>query len=357
MTTPVTYVIMAGGQGERLWPLVRRGVPKVCVSNGSRSVLGETLSRLRGLSPRQRVLIVTAASQKQPVRAVLPRACHRWIVTEPQPRNTAACIALAASIVAARDPGGILVALPADHWVSPIDGFRRTLRAAIEVARQDPRMVTIGLRPTRIHSGLGHLCTAGPADLRYGCRTRRLVRFIEKPSAARAAQLMKQQGTYWNAGVFVAQVATFLRLIARYLPNHATRIGPLGRLVDRAVFARRAARVYRNLPAVSFDDGVMAHVRDGHVVEAAYRWEDLGSWDSWVRTSRAHAPTVMVDSRRTHVVSAEGRNTHLVAVVGVDDVIVVHTPDATLVCRAAKAQLVRAVVAQLAQRKHLGRYR
>lgn len=349
------FVVMAGGRGERLWPLVRGSAPKVCASiDRRRTLLENTLERLRAVDPRAQIVVVTVASQARAIARVVGRASGCRLLVEPQPKNTAACIALAAETLAERDARLVMAVVPADHWIQPLAAFRRSMRAAIEAAAASDRLVTIGLRPTRAHPGLGHLCAGGLAGVRHGCRVFDLRRFVEKPSPQAANRLMRHGPVYWNSGCFVGRVTTFLDRIQRALPNHARHLFPLaaGRSAHRA-FVRRASTAYRLLEAVSFDNGVMAGMKDGLIVEGSFAWEDLGSWDSWVRISPTVTSGMALRGDRVHVVS---RERHLVAAVGLRDVIVVHTPDATLVCRADLAQDVREIASRLARDPRLRRY-
>jgi len=348
------FVVMAGGKGERLWPLVRVKVPKACVSvDGARSLLEATLQRLQPLASPRDLLIVTTQPQVRSIRRRLPPSFQRTVLIEPAPRNTAACIGLAAASLAEQDPTQVMVVLPADHWIHPVAAFHRSLHAAITTAQQSRQLVMIGIRPRRVHPGLGHLCVQERSTSRYGCRVFRLARFVEKPPRAIVQRLMRQGTTYWNAGIFVGQAGVFVEQMQRWLPGHAARLVPLARQINRPGFHRRAAVAYRALRAISFDHGVMAHVREGSVVEGRFAWEDLGSWDSWVRICRPTAPALAMGGKAVHVVSPNG---HLVATVGLRDTIIVHTPDATLVCRTQDAQAVRDLVARLAMDRRLARY-
>lgn len=350
----VAFVIMAGGKGERLWPLVRAGMPKVCLRvDGVRTLLDATLARLAPLATPRNTLIITTRDQAATIRDSLPRAFRPSVIVEPEPKNTAGCISMAAAIVAARAARTVMCVLPADHWISDAAAFQRSLGAAVKVVAAHPAMAMIGMRPSRVHPGLGHLCVGRRLGRQRGCRVFRLARFIEKPSPKAARQLMRQRRVFWNAGIFVGQAGTFLNLIRQWLPGHARFLGPLGERFGQADFAKQAKTAYRALQAISFDDGVMAHVREGYVVEGDFVWEDLGSWESWARIRRLNAPSIVVDSRNVQALSAEG---HLVAAVGLKDVIVVHTPAATLVCHARSTQAVRTVTAQLSQDPRLARY-
>lgn len=350
----VTFVIMAGGRGDRLWPLVRTGTPKVCLApDGRRTLLRETVGRLRPIWLRAQWLIVTAASQAAAVRRTLPPSLRSRVVVEPEGKSTAACIGWAAAIVAHRDPQGVIVAVPADHWIDQVGAFRRSVRAAIRAAVAHRTIVTIGIRPTSAHSGLGYLCAGPRVNGVAAPRAFRLSRFIEKPSRAVAARLMRRSGTYWNSGLFIGQAAVMLERLADTLPTHARQLTPLGAAWSRPDAAARARAAYRRLAPISFDHGVMAHLRGGVVVEGRFSWADLGSWDVWARLGRSNPRRVLLDSQNVCVV---GQPDHLVAAIGVRDLLVVQTPTATLICRPDRAQEVRAVVKRLAAAPRLAAY-
>ena len=351
----VTFVIMAGGKGERLWPLVRTNTPKVCLApDGRRTLLQATVDRLRPIWPRARWLIVTAASQAAAVRRALPPSLRSSVVVEPEGKSTAACLGLAAAIVVHRDPHGVMVAVPADHWIEDVGAFHRSVQAAIRAAVAHRTIATIGIRPTSAHSGLGYLCAGSRLKNFAAPRAFRLSRFIEKPSRTVAAQLMRRAGTYWNSGLVIGQAAIILQRLADTLPMHARQLTPLGAAWSRPDFISRARAAYKRLAPISFDHGVMAHLRAGVVVEGRFTWADLGSWDVWARLGRTSTKTIGIDSKKVVVVAQDG---HLVATIGVRDLLVVHTPTATLICDPAKAQAVREVVARLWQEARWAPYR
>ncbi len=354
----VTFVVMAGGRGERLWPLVRASTPKVCLApDGRRSLLAATIQRLRPAWPGAKWLIVTTKEQAKPVRRVLPPALRRSMLVEPTIRNTAACITVAAIALAVRDPKALMVVVPADHWVGDDAAFQQALRAAIRAAQREDTIVTIGIRPTHPHPGLGYLLTGQRLPGFGAARVYRLSRFVEKPSPAMARRLLAQRGTFWNSGTFVGSAEMFLSCLTEWLPEHTRRLVPLGGRLRRAygkLLSSQARRAYRALAAVSFDHGVMDHLEGGVVVEGRFAWADLGSWDTWARLGQASFRTVMIDSRNVTVVD---HTNHLVAAVGVRDLVIVHTPSATLICRPDTAQAVRDLVARLAADPRLSRYR
>lgn len=354
----VTFVVMAGGRGERLWPLVRAAIPKVCLKpDGTHSLLEATIERLRPVWPGAQWLIVTTQGQAQAVRQALPPAWRRAILVEPQIKNTAACLTLAAAVLARRDPNHVMVAVPADHWVprtpTNLRAYQRSIRAAIDAAVAHDTIVMIGVRPTQAHAGFGYLCASsalgGTSPTLF-----RVARFVEKPSRAVAARLLRRPRTFWNSGTFVATAQRFLESVSAWLPSHAQRLIPLGQVWGRPTFARQAAAAYRGLRSVSFDTGVMTQVRDGLVVDGRFQWADLGSWDTWARVGRTTGRTVSVKSRNVTVVS---HDRHLVAMIGVRDLAVIHTPSATLICRLDEAQAVRELTQQLAKDSRWAAYR
>lgn len=363
MRPRVTWVIMAGGRGERLWPLVRARTPKVCLSpDRRRTLLGATVERLAPIAPGAEWLIVTTREQAAPVRAVLPRRLRAAVVVEPAIKNTAACLTLAAAMVAAEDPHRVLVAVPADHWIDDVGAFRRAIRAAIAAAVTHDTLATIGLRPAAPHAGLGYLRAGRRLTPQHGTPVFQLDRFIEKPSVAQARRLIRQGRMYWNSGTFIGTAERFLAHVEAWLPHHASRLMPVAARCARArqrrgridaAAARQLATAYRPLESVSFDQGVMAHLRGGVVVEGRFQWADLGSWDVWAQMGGSASPTVAVESRDVAVISHSG---HLVATIGVEGVVIVHTPTATLVCRRDRAQAVRDVVRRLSADPKLAGY-
>lgn len=352
----VTFVVMAGGKGERLWPLVRAGMPKVCLSpDGTRSLLQSTVDRLRPVWPAAHWLIVTTREQAEAVAEHLTPALRRRVVIEPQARDTAACMTLAAAMVARQDPQRVLVITPADHWIQGVRAFQRAIRAAIHAAVREETIATIGIRPTGPQPGLGYLCGEPLANGSTHPRVLRLSRFVEKPTARVAQRLLRRPWTYWNSGVFIGTAETFLLRVTEWLPDHARSLAPLATTMgslhngtsslQSAPFLRRMRAAYRALRPVPFDRGVMEHLQGGLIVEGGFLWADMGSWDVWARFGRTSSRAITVGSENVTVISP---SEHLVAAVGVRDLLIVHTPSATLICRADHVQATRQVARRLA---------
>jgi mannose-1-phosphate guanylyltransferase len=342
---------MAGGSGTRFWPRSRQRVPKQLLAiAGRHTLLAETVARLRPLVPRSRTWVVTAATQAAAVRRELPALPRGHALVEPEGRNTAAAIALAALQLGRVDRDAVMAVLPADHVIGDAKAFRATLADAFAVAVETDSLVTLGVEPTHPETGYGYIEVGEPLDALPACR---VARFLEKPDRARAAALIAHGNVLWNAGIFAWRVERIVAELRAWVPEV---LEPLERAFGRGATA--LARAYRHLPRVSIDTGVLERAQSVTVVRARFPWSDVGSWaaveDLWRGagdTNATRGSVVAVDSRGC-VVDA---GTRLVALLGVEDLVVVDTPDAVLVCPKTRAQDVRLVVDELARRR-LERY-
>lgn len=360
----VYVVILAGGGGTRLWPLsrARRPKPFLPLLEGGRSLLAATVDRLAPLVGPEDVYVVTDARYAALVREAAPSIAPDHVVGEPQGRNTAAAVALAAHAID-RSAGEVMISLHADQAIADEAGFRAALESAA-LRAADGDIVTLGITPTEPTTGYGYILATGAAATYAGRETFRVARFEEKPSPARAQELIDGGRAYWNAGSFVWRRDTLLGGLAQHAPDVDAPIagwfaGPGGvrRPVVEAWPADAIAEVYARLPARAIDHAVLEPASlQGRVavVPAAVGWSDLGSWaalrqhraagDGSVVTVESGARVVEVGSSRLLVHAASGRT---IAVVGLDDVVIVDTPDALLVSRTDASQDVKAVVDRL----------
>ena len=346
---------MAGGSGTRFWPRSRVRVPKQLLAIvGTRSMLQETVARVSPPIARDRVLVVTGRLHARAVRAQLPRLPGEGVLVEPEGRNTAAAIALAAVHVARRDPDAVMAVLPADHAIGGLATFRADLRLALDLAAGTGALVTLGVPPTYPETGYGYVRCGAPLRGADG-RAAEVEAFVEKPDRTRAEALIAEGRTLWNAGIFAWRAASILAELRAHLP---AVVAPLEVAVARGG-ARALAAAYRRLPAISIDHGVLERARRVVVVRARFAWSDVGSWAAlgalWGgRADGGNAVrgrALAVDSRGCVVDSPR----RLVALLGVEDLVVIDTPDAILVCRKDRAQDVRLVVEEL-RRRGLERY-
>lgn len=355
-------IVMAGGRGERFWPVSREKRPKQLIKLlGERSFLQEAVERIRPLVPPHNIFVITNAAQAADVRKQLPRALKANVVAEPIGRDTCAAVTLGAAIVAARAPGGVMAVLPADHVIPDADAFRRVLSDAFDVAAERREIVTIGIEPTEPATGYGYIRLGRPLEA-TGARSgraafRRAERFVEKPPHARAVRYL-QSGRYrWNAGMFVWSVATITESLAMHQPamhaawrrwRKAASDGP-ARLADVL------AREYPRIEKISIDYALLERADNVVVADGTFEWDDLGSWTALARHIAADAAgncavgdLVAVDAADNIVFDARTKRRTPIALVGLRDCIVVQTDDAVLVAHKGEAQKIKQLVAKIA---------
>ncbi|HVU25966.1 MAG TPA: sugar phosphate nucleotidyltransferase, partial [Opitutus sp.] len=342
-------VIIAGGRGERFWPQSRTHRPKHLLPIvGSTPMLAQTLQRVRPLAPARNLFVITSARQEKAVREV----CARFrlpkenIVAEPIGRDTAPAVGLAAALVARRDPRGVFAVLPADHVIEDEAAYRRDLRAAFAAAAGGAVIVTIGIKPTEPATGFGYIQKAGSAGRPGGRPAFAVAAFREKPDLATAKRYLASGDFLWNAGMFVWSVPVVEAGLAQHAPDLQAGLAPV-----RAALAKGRAlgpvlrKVYPALKKISVDYALLEKSRNVLVIPAGFDWDDVGEWPAVARHHPKDAAgnvgrgRALVEQGRDNIVISDGE--HLVAVVGADNLIVVHTPDATLVCPKSRAQDIK----------------
>jgi len=335
-------VILAGGGGERFWPLSRKDRPKQLLAlAGDRSLLRATFERIRAVVPAERIWVVTGRVLAARVRRALPELESRHILREPVGRNTAPALYLATLAISRKDPDGVQVVVPADAWVPRERPYHQALRAAFRVAERRGRLVLVGVRPTRVETGYGYI---EPGKLLGDGPGREVRRFVEKPSTVRARRLVASGRHLWNCGIFAWRNEVFTEAVHLHLPDLARAFARLerGRLTVQNLDA-----AYRKAPSVSVDYGILERAANAAVLPARFAWDDLGSWRALERLGTGggfrHGRVIALESPGS-IVWAEGGTA---AVLGVPDVVVVHTRDATLVVPKDRAQEVRRLVARI----------
>ncbi len=336
-------VIMAGGVGARFWPLSRRARPKQLLDLfGGGSMLRRTFDRLTPLIPPERQVIVTGRILGDPIRAALPELPPANVLEEPTGRNTAAAIGWAALDIARRDPDAILAVLPADQFIVDGDAYRGLVDVAVEAAAEG-RIVTLGIPPTRPETGYGYIRAGAPIAGPL-CT---VDAFKEKPDLPTALSYLDEGGYYWNAGMFFLPASLVLDELARFEPE---LLAGLQALYDGGPpDVDRLDAVYPTLKSISIDYAVMERSDRVAVIPGEFGWSDVGSW----RTLYDFRADEADSFRRGEVIEIDGggnvifADEGVVATVGVSDLVVVHTPDATLVCPRESAQRIREVVTAL----------
>ena len=350
-------IVMAGGSGTRFWPASRAALPKQLLPlAGQRTLLEDTVARLDSLVPPERTMVVTAARLLDAARRQLPSVPEAGLVGEPCKRDTAPCIGLAALLVARRDPDATMVVMPSDHVIRPPEKFRAAIRQAEAIVAAAPgRLVTFGIRPTYPAESFGYIQQGEPLPVGPGEAPAHIVaRFKEKPPAAVAAEYLAA-GTYlWNAGIFVWKAATILAAVRERQPECLAHLEKIATAWDGPDRDRVFAAEFAAIKGTSIDYAVLEHAADVAVIEAPFGWDDLGGWSAVARQRAADAAGntfigrhLDLGSRGTIVQTGDD---HLVVTLGLEDMLVVHTPDATLVADRSREEEVKQVVAELERR-------
>lgn len=347
-------VIMAGGSGTRFWPASRRDRPKQFLTLATDTpLLRMTFERLDGLVPPERVWVVTTAATADASREMLPELPPANILAEPVGRNTAACAGFAAHAALFQDPEAICIVLPADHIIGNEERFRSAMAAGARLVEREGGLLTFGVQPTRPETGYGYL-ELGQEHSRDGeWAVHHLQRFVEKPDLERAQRYLESTRFLWNAGIFAWRAVDLLDEIGRQLPELAEGLGRLAEAIGTPKAGAAVAKVYPTLPATSVDFGVMEGGQKCWTVPVDFPWSDVGSWSALAEeipgdTSGNHCRgRVQAEDSRGNVLVSTGP---VVSVIGVDDLVVVATPDAVLVVPKGEAQRVKEAVEALQER-------
>lgn len=348
-------LILAGGSGTRFWPLSRNTRPKQLLNLFDEETLIEkSVRRLRGLIPPERILVLTNEAQRDGVRAVLPELPEENIVAEPARRDTAPAIALAAGWIAARDPEATMIALPADQLVTKEKEFRQVLEAACLAAASHSAIVTLGIRPDWPCPSYGYIERgeeiSGEEPLPYDIAAFNVIRFREKPSPEQAEEYLESGNFSWNAGIFVWTIPTVLRELGEHCPPLAAFIEELRVTSD---FSSTIKEKFSSLERVSIDYALMENADRILNIEADVGWDDVGGWPSVAKylkgdeNGNAHrGPVLTIDARNNIIFSEEGCD-RLVALLGVENLIIVQTSDAVLVANRDDADQIKKLVEEL----------
>jgi mannose-1-phosphate guanylyltransferase len=351
---------MAGGAGTRFWPSSRVQRPKQLLDlAGDQTMIQATIGRLGDWIPPDRILIVTNRVLVEPIAEQLPQLPREAIVGEPCKRDTAPCIGLACALIGRRDSEATMVVMPADHVIRPDATFREALAFAATLIDQDPgQIVTFGIKPTYPAETFGYIERGEPISALSAAAGAlpafAVQRFREKPKADVARQYVESGHFYWNSGIFVWKAATIMAALERFEPEMHARIASIANAVGSADFAATLDREFAAIRGKSIDYAVMERYDKIVVVEAPFEWDDVGSWQSLSRTRGADEDGNTVIGRhlgiRTHGSIVRTDAQHLVVTLGVQDLIVVHTPDATLVANKNDEESIRQVVEMLKQK-------
>ena len=356
-------IIMAGGRGERFWPLSREKMPKQLLTLlGKKSFLQEAVERVLPLVPAKNIFVITNEAQLPEVRRQLPTIPKANLVAEPVGRDTCAAVTLGAALVGARSTTGVMAVLPADHVIPDLKKFQQVLNDAFDLASRGRAIITIGIKPAGPDTGYGYIQVGEPlpppAGLKkYKTTFYRAERFVEKPHFDRAIEYVNSGQYRWNAGMFIWSFITVTEGLQKHQPEMYAACQRWFKVAAKpAKLAKVLAKEYPDIKKVSIDYALMEKAQNVIVADGAFEWDDLGSWTALARHLKADpegncvvADFIHVDAARNIIFDARTKNRTPIAVVGLRDSILVQTDDATLLAHKSQSQKVKELVRKLAE--------
>ncbi len=354
-TTSSLYAfILAGGRGERFWPRSRRHLPKQLLNIAdSKTMIEKTVSRIKPLTTRKRIFIVAGEDTRNGLLNIKLDIPFNNYFFEPQGRNTAPAIGLGAFTLFAFDPESVMIVLPADHHIKDRNAFYRCVKKAVSIAVEG-YLVTFGIVPTRSETGYGYIEPG--KQIRDGVCV--VKKFKEKPGQKKANEYTKKR-FLWNSGIFVWKTKNIIEEFKRFQPKFAKRMEQYVALKRKCEKEKMLEQIYDKTESISIDYAIMEKAADVAVIRASFGWDDVGTWSALERVLRRDengnilvGDVVSIDTRNSIVVSNDG----VVGTIGISNLVVVHTADATLILPKARAQEVKEIVRQLSTKQRLEKY-
>jgi mannose-1-phosphate guanylyltransferase len=356
-------IIMAGGRGERFWPLSREKMPKQLLTLlGKKSFLQEAVERVLPLVPAKNIFIITNEVQLPEVRRQLPKIPKANLIAEPVGRDTCAAVTLGAALVGARSTMGVMAVLPADHVIPDAKKFQQILGDAFDLAARGQAIVTIGINPTEAATGYGYIRIGNELPAPAGAKKSKTTffkaeQFVEKPNFERALEYLNSGQYRWNAGMFVWSFVTVTNGLEKHQPEMFAACQRWFKVANNpGKLAKVLAKEYPAIKKISIDYALMEHAQNVIVADGAFEWDDLGAWPALARHLKADAEGncavaefLHVDGARNIIFDARTKNRTPIAVVGLRDSILVQTDDAVLLAHKSQAQKIKELVKRLGE--------
>ncbi|MGZ4961743.1 MAG: mannose-1-phosphate guanylyltransferase [Limisphaerales bacterium] len=361
-------IIMAGGRGERFWPVSREKTPKQLVTLiGTHSLLQQAVDRVLPLVPIKNIYIITNAVQAPEVRKQLPKLPKANVIAEPTGRDTCAAVTLGAAIVGQRSTSGVMAVLPADHVIEDEKKFQQVLGDSFDLASRGQVIVTIGIKPTEPATGYGYIRTGNVLPPPQGVKAYkttffRAEQFVEKPNFDRALEYLNSGQYRWNAGMFVWSFVTITQGLEKHQPEMAAACQRWFKVAGTPKLDKVLAKEYPEIKRISIDYALMEHAQNVVVADGSFPWDDLGAWNAIARHIKQDAEGnaavgdfIHVDAARNVIFDARTKNRTPICVVGLRDSILVQTDDAVLLAHKSQAQKVKELVKRLSADKRLAK--
>lgn len=339
-------VIMAGGSGTRFWPKSTKQMPKQFLKLfGDGTMIQNTAKRIEEIIPQDKIMVVTNNDYVPIINEQLSKIPAENIVGEPVPKNTAPCVAIAAELLLKKDPDAVMIVLPADHHIEDEDTFLKILNKAVEKANEGENLVTIGIQPTRPETGYGYI----HAEKNEDKSVLKVKGFKEKPNLPTAKQFIESGDYYWNSGMFVWRADTILEEFKKHLPDMYQLVKQTSPELYTDTHNAAINDFYLNCNSISIDYGIMEQSANVFVVPGQFGWNDVGSWTSVYELSNKEQNGNSIQTINATFADAENNlvvsnSDKMISVVGLDNIAVVETENAILVCDLNKAQNVKEIV-------------
>lgn len=338
-------VIMAGGVGSRFWPRSKKKTPKQMLQIfGENTMIQDTVSRLNGLVDTQNILVITNRLQKEGICEQLPQIPSDNVIEEPFGRNTAACIGLASIIIEKRDKDAVMIVLPADHIIRDKEAFHKVLKNAIEFAYKSGGLLTIGITPTRPETGYGYIQID---DKEVAQNIYKVFTFAEKPNYATAVRFLESGDFMWNSGMFIWRTDSILEEMKVHMPDLFESLESIKKSFGKSNFESVLTNLYGQLKKISIDYGVMEKSNKVYLTKGSFNWSDVGSWEEVYQLSEKDSNGNSISGKVYSDMSVDSyiySPNKFTAVIGVENLIIINTDEALLICRRDNCQDVKKVV-------------
>lgn len=353
-------LVMSGGAGTRFWPKSRHNMPKQFLKTiGDRTMIQNTADRIEKCLPRENICVVTNRDYVRTIRKQLPWVRSENIFVEPYNRETATCIGFAAVKLLKRDPEAVMVVLPSDHIILNTSEFRRTISEAIEIAKSEDVLVTMGIVPSKPETAYGYIEIGKPMDCDLEIPAFRVKRFTEKPNKT-IAQIFIDKGTFlWNSGMFVWKASVLMENISAYLPELYAGLTEMSEAMGTSSEEETIKREYKRIDGISIDFGIMERSRSVVVMKTGLDWDDVGNWNAFDKyymkddcNNIINGLCSGIDTRNCMVFG----DSRLIATIGVNNLLIVDTGDVILICDRERDQDIKEMVRQLRMTRGFDRF-
>ncbi len=357
-------VIMAGGKGERFWPQSRISTPKPLLRLvGDLTLIEQTVERIKSVAIPQNIVIITNQDYVPPMRSLLSEIIPpENIIGEPVGKDTAPCIAMATAVVSAKSTSEnpVMGIFPADHLIKDVDAFAKVINDSADLAGEEGKMVTIGINPTYPSNGYGYIHCGNRLPANSDTLFYRGLGFKEKPDTETAMKFLADGAYKWNAGMFIWSVSTIMDAFRKFAPDLESATGAIKKSFKTGNFIETVEKEYLKLNRISIDYAVMEKITDLVVAECSFSWDDVGSWTALRNQIRPSENNNIVrglhSGLNTNDCIIVGDNNHLISTIDVEDMIIVHTDDVTLVCKTHSAQRLKELLKQMSSDPKFSKY-